>query len=45
MGADSSKEVDAECNTMSTEGEKETSWRYKEHDNSIITCDFFITRE
>jgi hypothetical protein len=34
------------CNTMSTEGEKETSWRHKEHDNSIITraFKFFITK-
>ena len=34
----------AKCNTMSTEGEKEPSWYHKEHDSSIITCTFFITR-
>jgi hypothetical protein len=28
--------VGAQCNTMSSEGEEETSWRHKEHDNSII---------
>ena len=33
---------DAKCNTMPTEGEEETSWRHKAHDNSIIT--FLITR-
>jgi hypothetical protein len=32
------------CNTSRTEGEEETSWRHKEHDNSIITRAFFITR-
>jgi hypothetical protein len=36
--------VDAKSNTMSTEGEQEALWRHKEHDNSIITRAFFITR-
>ena len=38
--------MDAKCSTMSTEGEKETSWRHEEswHDSSIIKCAFFITR-
>jgi hypothetical protein len=40
MGTASDGEVDAKCNTMSTEGEKEKSWRHKEHDKSIITRAF-----
>ena len=37
--------MDIKCNTGMTEGEEEISWRHKEHDNSIITRVFFITRQ
>ena len=42
MGAESGEEVDAKCNTRSTEGEEETSWRHKERDTSIITRGFLF---
>ena len=45
MGPESGGEVDIKCNTGMTEGEEEISWRHKEHDNSIITRVFFITRQ
>ena len=36
--------VGAKCNTMSTEGEKETSCGRTEHDSSILSMCFFIAR-